>query len=37
MTTVFVMKSVVALFVLGLGALVLWANNTYEKDNESTK
>lgn len=35
MTTAFVMKAVVAIFVLGLGALVLWANNTDDKNKGS--
>lgn len=32
MTDPFFMKAVVSIIVLGLGVLVLWANNVYDKD-----
>jgi len=35
MTTAFLMKAAVAIFVLSLGVLVLWANNAYDKNNGS--
>lgn len=37
MTTAFVMKAAVSIFVLGLGVLVLWANDVHESDSDAVK
>lgn len=37
MTTAFVIKAVVSIFILSLGALLLWANNVHDKNEESKK
>lgn len=37
MSEQFVMKAAVALFVIGLGVLVLWANRVHERDSDDTK